>query len=63
MIRKPKAFRRPTADEITRYAYAILAAEQPHRAEEAWRQAKAQLIADRQHDAGLLPTGDFASLK
>jgi hypothetical protein len=56
MARKSKTYRPPNEDEIALHAYAILAQEQPHRAREAWRQAEAQLIADRQHDAGLLPT-------
>jgi hypothetical protein len=62
MARKSKTYRPPSEEEIACYAYAILAAEQPQRAQEAWRQAEAQLIADRQHDAGLLPSVDSLSV-
>lgn len=54
---KPAAQRRkfvpPTDDEIALCAYAIYAKENPEHALELWREAQAQLIAARQHDAGL----------
>ena len=54
MTRKTKPFRRPSENEIACHAYAIYAQEHPQHAMEIWMQAEAQLVADRQHDAGLL---------
>lgn len=52
--RKCRSYVPPTEHEIACCAYAIYANEEPTRAHELWRQAEAQLIASRQHDAGLL---------
>jgi hypothetical protein len=54
-----KSFREPTEKEIAHFAFSIFSQEDPQRALEIWRQAKAQLIADRKHDAGLLQAADF----
>lgn len=54
MTRKQKSYRPPTENEITGFAYAIYAQEQPQHAIEIWRQAQAQLIASRKHEAGLV---------
>ena len=48
-----RKFIAPTDAEIAFCAYAIYAKENPERAIELWGEAKAQLIAARQHDAGL----------
>ncbi len=53
MTRKTKTFNPPSENEIACCAYAIYASEEPRRALELWREAEAQLVADRQHDAGL----------
>ena len=48
-----KSYIPPTETEIACFAFSILQNENPQRATEVWLQAKAQLIADRQHDAGM----------
>ena len=49
----------PTDEEIACCAFAIIARENPMLADNKWREAEAQLIASRKHDAGLLRrTGD-----
>ena len=55
MNRKNKTFVPPTENEIACCAYAIYAGEHPQHASQLWREAEAQLMADRQHDAGLSP--------
>ncbi|MBA4150402.1 MAG: hypothetical protein H0X66_20010 [Verrucomicrobia bacterium] len=47
-------FNPPTESEIAFCAFAIYAQENPQRAMQLWREAEAQLMADRRHDAGLL---------
>lgn len=54
MARRIIRYTPPTECEIACAAFAIYAHEQPKRALETWRQAEAQLVADRKHDAGLL---------
>ncbi|MDB6026740.1 MAG: hypothetical protein JWM68_2963 [Verrucomicrobiales bacterium] len=44
----------PTDEEIACCAFAIIAQEHPTLANIKWREAEAQLIANRKHDAGLL---------
>jgi hypothetical protein len=53
MAKTPKDYTPPTEEEISCCAYVIYAREFPDHARELWRQAEAQLIADRKHDAGL----------
>ena len=62
MVTKQKHFTPPSEDEIAYCAYAIYAQENPQRALELWRQAEAQLIADRKHDAGIFSVPEFFSL-
>ncbi|MFN7137997.1 MAG: hypothetical protein ACK4UN_01515 [Limisphaerales bacterium] len=54
-------FHPPTEAEIACCAYAIYAQENPQRALQIWREAEAQLMADRQHDAGLLRIPELLS--
>ncbi len=54
MAKRILSYTPPTDSEIACYAFAIVAQQQPAQALDAWHEAKAQLIADRQHDAGML---------
>ena len=56
---KSNSYVPPTEHEIACCADAIYAQEYPQHARELWCQAKAQLIASRQHDAGLLKGTDM----
>lgn len=53
-----KPFNQPTDDEISVYAYHLWEADgrQHGRDVDYWLQAKAHMIADRQYEAGLLPS-------
>ena len=46
-------FNPPSEAEIAFCAFAIYAKENPERSMQLWHEAEAQLLADRQHDAGL----------
>ena len=54
-----KLYTPPTDTEIACFAFSILQNENPQRATEVWLQAKAHLIAVRQHDAGMFDSTIF----
>lgn len=52
-MRTKSKFNPPNDTEIALCAFAIFAEENPQRSLQLWREAEAQLLAARQHDAGV----------